>query len=1250
MTSGWEIFRFELAYQLQRVSTRIYLGLFFGFALAIAYVILLDARNDGYFFNAPIVTSLVAIVTSMFALLVTSAVAGDAATRDAQMRIDSLLYTTPLRKASYLGGRFLGAFAITALLLLAVPVGLLLATRMPGLEPQVLGPFRVEAYLTSYFFFAVPNAFVATAVLFSLAAISRRALTAYFGAVILFFAAFVAEGFVGGSLGKWDLARLLDPLGYTALYALWRSYNPLQRNTLLVGLDESLLSNRLLWLGVALTVLTLACLRFRFAHQTGGGRWRRATKIEDVPAMRWTRVTVPAARRVFGAATRMRQLRAITLRSLRELLGSKPWWIVPFVAVLFIVTAPELLEVELGTPGAATTGRVAMMLGAAEMARLIGILIALSAGELVWREREARINSLADVTPVPEWLSLLGRFFAIALMLAIAEVIFVLAGVTVQAMLGIHQFDVALYLKILFGFQLSGYLLFAALAIVIHVLANQKYVGNVLAILSYIAMQMAPELGLEHNLLLYGGSPEWSHSEMAGFGLQVVPWLWFTVYWSGWALLFAVVTYLFWICGEERGIRPRLALARRRLTRWPAAVGAAALAIIAGAGGFIFYNTNVLNDYYAERQMEERKAEYERRYGQYASLPQPTLAATKLHVDFYPDRGAATIRGTYRLENRTNAAIATIHMTPHVNVDTHSVSFDRPSRVTLTDRDLGYRIYALGNAVQPGESLRMNFQVDFAPRGFRNDGRDPSVLRNGSWIEHRGEQTSRPRQWLPVVGYETARELHNAGARRAHRLRERPAIPALDDMAARQDQRGHEKIAFEAIVGTSDDQTGVATGALRRTWKENGRNYAHYVADAPISNGYAIYSARYAVHRTTWRNTAIEIFHHPAHTANLPRMIRSVRASLDYHSREFGKYPHRQLRMIECPSSGSGLRLTAFEGAVRYSEGYALVRPGNDARQIDLPFAVMAHELAHQWWGHRLVPAPVEGAALLTESLAWYSAMLVVEETLGRDHLLRLLDVMRAEHMAPHATREVSLLRGTDRVDAYRNGPFAMFALREALGADRVNAALRNLLAKFPPDRPPYATSLDLYAELRAVAPPDMHSLLKDLFEDVTFWDLRTKKVDVQPAGTGYRLTLQVEAQKLKANALGKETPVPMNDLIEVAAFDADGKSIYRQPHRIRSGAQTITFTVPRAAARAGVDPDHELLDRQPGDNFQEVQPARGGAAAASAAGISRDIAARSGRRSTGRVISVPVERRPLRPPGSCETSPPEAGGAPQDA
>ena len=43
----------------------------------------------------------------------------------------------------------------------------------------------------------------------------------------------------------------------------------------------------------------------------------------------------------------------------------------------------------------------------------------------------------------------------------------------------------------------------------------------------------------------------------------------------------------------------------------------------------------------------------------------------------------------------------------------------------------------------------------------------------------------------------------------------------------------------------------------------------------------------------------------------------------------------------------------------------------------------IAHEVAHQWWAHQEVPANVQGAEFITESLAEYSALMVLKQKYG---------------------------------------------------------------------------------------------------------------------------------------------------------------------------------------------------------------------------------------------------------------------------
>jgi hypothetical protein len=150
----------------------------------------------------------------------------------------------------------------------------------------------------------------------------------------------------------------------------------------------------------------------------------------------------------------------------------------------------------------------------------------------------------------------------------------------------------------------------------------------------------------------------------------------------------------------------RLRIARRRFTHPTTWAAAAAVGLILASGGFIFYNTNVLNEYATASDRMERRVEYERRYGRYRGIPQPRLTGTSLHVEIYPGQRKAEIRGTYLLVNSIAVSIDSIHLATASEVKT-AVTLDRPAALVLADEDLGHRIYALDTPLQPGDSLRL---------------------------------------------------------------------------------------------------------------------------------------------------------------------------------------------------------------------------------------------------------------------------------------------------------------------------------------------------------------------------------------------------------------------------------------------------------------------------------------------------------------------------------------------------------------
>jgi len=1192
------IFRFEIAYQLRRPWPWFSVAVLAVFAFGVTRVGLVPVTlSQDFILNSPFIVTTVSVLGCQVWLLVAPAIAGEAAARDVHTGMYPLTCTSPVGKAEYLGGRFLAAFVLNALILLGVQAGSLLAVYAPGVNPEIIGPFRPVAYLAAYGLVALPNALIATTVQFGAALRTGRPMASYVGSFGLFFLSYPVTLFLYASrMARPQIALLSDPIGVFAIMnEMMSNWTMVEKNVRTFTLEGPMLWNRLLWIGISLATLGFLYARFRFAHRTANdlpGRLLRrfsGAAPDDTAVRAPAAVSVPHAPRSFGFATNLRQMLAIARSSFR-MVAKSPAGL--FLLAVFPTLLVLVMTIELQQWGVPLLPRTVELITRHLTAPItdplnywvmVPLLIIYLVGELVWRERDARLGENVDAMPVPEWVLLLGKYLGLGFVLAAAMATLTAAGMLTQALRGYHDFEIARYLQLLFGFQLPEYLLFAMLAFAIQVVVNHRYLGQLVALIAYLLVVLSGLLGIHHHLLVYAASPAWSFTEMRGFGGSVGPWLWFKLYWAAWALLLAVAARLLWMRGRESGFGTRLRIARLRLDRSTAGIAAATAALVLALGGFVFYNTNVLNEYVTDDELVRRRAEYERRYGKYEGIPQPQRTATNLHVEIHPDRGAATIRGSYRLVNRSDVPIDSVHLEPAFYVETR-VTFDRPARRVAADDELGHHIYALDEPLRPGDSLTLGFDVRFEPRGFRNsglrsNGAGQAILQNGTYLTGSA---------LPVIGYQPMRELWSAEDRRRHGLPRQVTLPPPGDIDP--NVAAGAPATFEAVIGTDAGQVAVAPGELRRAWSEGGRRYFHYASDVPIGGMPVFFSADYAVHRERWKGVDVQVFVHPGHGKHLERLLRGVRASLEYYSAQFGPYPYPFLQVVEQPGNFFGMGVDG-SGVITGGEGFFLLDPEGDG--FDAIFEVVGHEMGHQWWGTQLKPAFAEGGGVISEGLAWYSAMQLVKNTKDREALRRFMRFMREPNPWPPMRTGLPLLRAMDPWASYRKGPYAMHALSEYVGEARVNGALRTLVEK---KESSLATTIDLYRELQAVTPDSLRPLLHDLFEVNTFWTFDTKKATAARTGAGtWRVTLEVEARKVVADSAGKETEVPMNEWVEIGIFAAAGpgeilgRPLYVRKHRIRSGRQTITVTLPHRPARGGIDP-YNLLDWEEGDNIEPIE------------------------------------------------------------
>ena len=253
-----------------------------------------------------------------------------------------------------------------------------------------------------------------------------------------------------------------------------------------------------------------------------------------------------------------------------------------------------------------------------------------------------------------------------------------------------------------------------------------------------------------------------------------------------------------------------------------------------------------------------------------------------------------------------------------------------------------------------------------------------------------------------------------------------------------------------------------------------------------------------------------------------------------------------------------------------------------------------AHEVAHQWWAHQEMPANVQGAEFITESLAEYSALMVLKQRYGDVKMRRFLKYELDRYLLGRGTEakeEQPLVRADGAAYVhYQKGALTLYALQDAIGEAAMNDALAAFDARWHFAGPPYATSVDLLGELRRVAPPALQPLVADLFEHITLYDVRALSARATRLADGrYAVALEVSAKELRADGAGNETEVPFDTPVDIGVLDAKGNVLQMDKREVHSGSNRFEVVVTGEPASAGIDPLGKLIDRDTRDNVVTV-------------------------------------------------------------
>ncbi|NQZ07732.1 MAG: hypothetical protein HRT35_11270 [Algicola sp.] len=1194
-----QLLKFEFYYQIRQ---RVFIVALVMFALmGIGYGAKVAVNPTSFVNSAYNLTYAVANL-SLLATFFVALLCGNAALRDTDAKMTELVGAAPVSPLKLHTSRFLSYISLSTTIfvlgILCIAVGFLFRDG-PASE---MGPFVLSYYLWPLLTFALPNILLVSAVVYFTATVTRsQSLTFLSGVLVLVLYLVGSLVFDSPTMGrsaqvseaKMTLIALLDPYAIANLFHQAADWTGAEKNTRLMAFSGTFMLNRLLWLGFSGLLLFLS-YHFSVTRRFASGK-RKVKK--NAPEVKEKEQGIKQPYRPVdssqGVSLWLCFWHDFKLQSQAIIKSS------PFLSLLLltaVLVASQIINQISNGPIGPLFPHTGILLGFIFRGLAIfgPLVVIYYAAELVWRDRDSRLAPLIDATPATNLSLFLAKSATLALMIVLLGTVSNLVGMIYQLSRGFEQFDGMLYLYTYYLFGLPLFQL-GMLCLFIQNLSNNKYLGLLIsaAVVAIFTTDAAAILGLEHNLMLFAGTGPKIHSQLNGFGHLMTAVNWFSLYWSIATVILMMLSYGLWQRGTAQSIGERI---KRLPMVWgkggqQALVGAVILLI--STGSYIFYNTNVVNAFVTETDRLDWQQDYEQQIRPFSSLPMPQITDIHLAVDIFPHQRSSHIKGHYWLENQTDKPIEQLLLTiPDARV---KVTF-KIAGVTLAKANerLGTHLFDLNDPMAVGGRIKVDYTLNHANQGFKNTADDVSVVDNGSFL-HNSDT-------LPYLGYNSGNEISNSTERQKRELglgSQIPKLPVYNNESTRS-VHGESLINYEVVASTIAGQTVITPGKLLKQWHEGGRAYFHYRTSQPIRNTFGLVSGKYERYQDQYNEVEINIYHDPRHHYNLKRIANAAKVSLAYFEKNFSPYGHQQLQFVEIPYRGFA---RAYPGMVAFSEKAGFIGDYSNPDTLDMVSQITAHEVAHQWFGHQLDAALVEGQNLVIESVAEYASLMVMKKMYGESFIKQFKRTAMADYLngrSGDTLGEVPLHKLINqRYLRYKKGAVVFLSLTELMGEANINQALANLMAEKVGDRQNPATSLDLIRHIKQMAQPAHYAQIDDWFKSVVIFNNKIERAVVNKLPDGrFKITLNVTTEKRRYSSPSTFEVEPAGRPITIAVYEAlpryatAQEVLHSQPYEFDKNQSTVEIIVDSEPAFVVIDPQIMTIDRNLGDNQVELMAA----------------------------------------------------------